>query len=175
MVGTVFYACILAKHEELVAYSNMANFSLLGDKKYLIGLDKWSFDCESIEHVCNEIMRMDAPTFCKGFDFATFLHIEAGQDLESRSLHYGADFYLRLFNNFGPELLCDLLRTITNHSFLSFPDLTIIGELGVSFIEVKVKDKLSFNQIYTFILLKELKKKHDRIIDLELVKMIFET
>lgn len=175
MVGTVFYACILAKHKELVPYSNMANFSLLGDQKYLIGLDKWSFDCDSIEHVCNEIMRMDAATFCKGFDLATFLHNEAGQDLKSRSLHYGTDFYLQIFNNFGPELLCDLLRILTSHPFLSFPDLTIIGASGISFIEIKVKDKLSFNQIYTFLLLKDLKKKHDRIVDLELVRMVFET
>lgn len=175
LIGTVFYACILASYEKLVPCSSMANFSLLDDLKSLIGLDAWSFDCNSIEFVCDEIMQMDAAKFCKGFDFATLLHTEAGQDLESRSLNYGADFYLRLFNNFGPELLCDLLRLRVNQPYLSFPDLTIVGASGISYIEVKVKDKLSFNQIYTFILLKELKKKHSRIVDLELIKLVFDT
>lgn len=174
MIGTVFYACILASYEKLVPFSSMANFSSL-DRKSLIGMDTWSFDGNSIERVCDEITRMDTETFCNGFNLATSLHEEAGQDLESRSLNYGVDFYLRLFNNFGSDLICDLLRLHVSHPYLSFPDLTIVGASGISFIEVKVKDKLSFNQIYTFLLLKDLKEKHRRIIDLELVKLVFDT
>lgn len=174
LVGTVFYACILASCEKLLPCSSMAQFSILEDRKYMIGLDAWSFDGNSIERVCEEIMEMDETAFCKGFDFATLLHNEAGQDIESRSLHYGSEFYLRIFNGFGPDLLCDLLRLRVNHPYLSFPDLTIIGKSGVSFIEVKVKDKLSFNQIYTFLLLKDLKKKNGRIADLKLIKLVYE-
>jgi hypothetical protein len=174
-VETVLYACLMAHYCELVQYLSPQDRSRFEDRRYLIGFDLWNFDIDTIEYVCIKIMETSAVDFDRGFSLAVDLHNEAQQGLASRGLSRGLNFYQRLFDGYGKALLCDLARLRVSQPYLSFPDLCIIGQHGVSFIEVKAKDKLSFNQIYTFELLKELKLRHLQLQDLGVMQLNFRT
>lgn len=160
---TILYACLMAHYRELLQYLSTDYRNRFEDRRYLIGFGLCYFDADTIEQVCARIMKTSYTDFNRGFALAIDLHNEAQQTLENRRLFRGPDFYWRLFNGYGKALLCDLARLSVTQPYLSFPDLCIIGSDGISFIEVKAKDKLSFNQIYTFELLKELKSRHSQI------------
>ncbi len=172
-LGTIFYSCLLAHYDKLAPQLSKEDQAVFEDRRYLIGFDLWNFDAASIECACSQIIATTRADFDRGFALAVDLHKSVQQSLENRGLFRGSEFYWRLFEGYGNELLSDLARFRVTQPYLSFPDLCIVGSEGVSLIEVKAKDKLSFGQIYTFELLKQLKQRHRRIRDLGVLRLDF--
>lgn len=173
IIGVLFYISIIAKYESLLKHSSFPPERIEINERSLLGLDAWAFSGNAIEFVCDEIMCMSKETFYSGYSLIKKMSEDLEQHLQRGDMSLEFEYLWKVFQFFGTSLLSDLLRMRESQPFLSFPDLTILSEEGVSYIEVKVKDKLSFNQIRTFSLLKKMQNKHKRILELCLLKLTF--